>query len=136
MSERKYRQRGYQEDATDSRRSVSQPRGAEARDAPRGRGLGRPEREVFRCRDCGREAQLEVVHESVCGQCGASLRACVNCRSFDPSARWECRADIAERVRSKTRGNDCPRFQPKTTLELGDERKPTDPKAAFDALFR
>jgi hypothetical protein len=91
---------------------------------------------VFRCRDCGREASVEVAPASTCAQCGAALHSCVNCRSFDPSSRWECRAEIPAPVRSKTKANECELHAAKTVLELGANGKADDPRAAFDALFR
>lgn len=137
MSDRKYRQRGYLDDDRGTTRPAAKPSAPIERDGPRGRGLGRPEREVFRCRDCGREVTGEVVPASACAQCGAALHACVNCRNFDPNARWECRAEIPAPVRSKAKPNDCSLYVPKTVLELGTKEKAVDdPRAAFDALFR
>ena len=53
MSDRKYRQRGYQDDEP-RERSRSTP--SSPREGPRGRGLGAPTRSVFRCHDCGTAA--------------------------------------------------------------------------------
>jgi hypothetical protein len=140
VSDRKYRQRGYlDEDRSRPAGGASPPVAPRSTEAPRGRGLGRPERQAFRCRDCGQEASLDVGPDTLCSRCGAALHACVNCLSFDPSARWECRADIATPVRSKTKANGCDRYQPKAVLELGqteDRGKGDDPRAAFEALFR
>jgi hypothetical protein len=137
MGERKYRQRGYQDEERGRSTGRTGPSPAqEPGRSPRSRGLGRPEHEVFRCRDCGQEAAgTEVGPGTACARCGAALHACVNCRSFDPSARWECRAAIAAPVRSKTKANDCVLYAPKTVLELGTGSKDSDPRAAFDALF-
>jgi hypothetical protein len=78
-----------------------------------------------------------VADEDVCSKCGAALHACVNCRFFDPSARWECRAEITEPVRSKTAANRCGEWQPKLVSEYGREKKagPDAARAAFDDLF-
>jgi hypothetical protein len=64
------------------------------------------------------------------------LHACVNCRYFDPAARWECRTEIAQRVLGKATANRCPAYAAKVALEQGEESKDDDPRAAFDALFR
>ena len=53
--------------------------------------------------------------------------------------RWECREweKIPARVPKKTAANDCPYFSPKLTTEFAKDRdKPSDPRAAFDALFK
>ena len=138
MSDRKYRQRGYQDE--ERRSSGPSSPGPPTRDTAgpsRGRGLGRPEREVFRCRDCGQEVEsTEVEPSAVCARCGAALHACVQCRFFDPSARWECRAPIPAPIRSKTKANECEHYGTRRVLELGGERPDDDPRSAFDALFR
>lgn len=137
MSERKYRQRGYMEDEP---RPPERGGPRSAKDGPRGRGLGAPTREVFRCRDCGREQALldAVAVDAACSGCGAALHACVNCAHFDTAARNECRKPVPERIRSKTKPNQCELYAPKVTLESdagsGADR-PSDPRAAFDALF-
>lgn len=144
MSDRKYRQRGYQ----DSGRPQDRPRlpqgPREKPEGPRGRGLGAPTESVFKCNACGTRQTLpgevlEVAAEAACSKCGAALHACSNCAHFDTSARWECRqaAAIPERVARKSAGNACPAYLPKTVQEFGQDRdKPSDPRAAFDALFK
>jgi len=139
----KYRQRGYK----DSEREPSGggsggPQGPrEKKDGPRGRGLGAPTESVFRCNACG-EKQLsadDIPPEATCRKCGAALHSCSNCIHFDTSARWECRVSdqIPARVPKKTAANDCPMFSPKLVSEFAKDRdKPTDPRAAFDALFK
>jgi len=141
MCARKYRQKGYQDEDSEPRRSGAQPP-RQAREGPRGRGLGAPTRTVFRCRECG-EAAIpgEVDPTSVCKRCGAALHACVNCAHFDPSSPRECRQPVAERVPSKTKANDCELFTAKVVAELGDEEKrrsddPSSARAAFDDLFK
>lgn len=138
MSDRKYRQRGYQDDD----RGESRPRGPRAPrerpEGPRGRGLGAPTRTVFRCAACGAAAELaEVGFEAVCAACGTDLHTCTHCRHFDTSARFECRQEIPERVMGKSKRNRCELFEPKQAKEMDGERAaPDDPRAAFDALFK
>jgi hypothetical protein len=49
----------------------------------------------------------------------------------------ECRRPLEQRVGAKARNNECELFEPKVTKEFGsDSDRPTDPKAAFDALFK
>lgn len=134
---RKYGQRGYQEDdRPEPRRAPSGPR--PDRDGPRGRGLGAPTASSFRCHACGTQRPLSepLTPDTTCGQCGAALHACVNCRHFDSGARFECRQPISARLPSKTRANTCELFEPKQVSEFASERsKPGDAKSAFDALF-
>ncbi|MEM7049816.1 MAG: hypothetical protein AAF604_09155 [Acidobacteriota bacterium] len=137
MSDRKYRQRGYQDDGERPPRSRSGPRPSRP-EGPRGRGLGKPQKSVFRCADCGQEGadQGDIVIGLECA-CGAALHACVNCSHFDTAARFECRAEIGEPVRRKRAANDCEHFRPKLVVEFArePERKPDDARSAFDALF-
>jgi hypothetical protein len=153
---RKYGQRGYQEG---DRREPSRPSGGgPARrepppprhnlDRPRGRGLGAPSEEVFRCAVCGTQqaAPAPAAFEAGCEKCAADLHTCTHCTHFDTAAPWECRrwqerrADGLGPVARKSKRNDCPLFTAKATLEFAKEKPadpdPDDPRAAFDALFK
>jgi hypothetical protein len=139
MSDRKYRQAGYQdEDRPQRQRPGGQP--PPRKEGPRGRGLGAPQKEVFRCRDCGAERPIAALieFETTCDACHAALHSCVNCVHFDTSARNECRKPIPARMPSKTKGNTCELYSQKITFESdgGKSDHPKDPRAAFDALFR
>jgi hypothetical protein len=141
MSDRKYKQRGYQDDDRPREPRREGPAGPRPeREGPRGRGLGAPQREVFRCRDCGAEnvVSAALAFDSACHQCRAPLHVCVNCAHFDTSARNECRKPIPARMPSKTKANTCELYSPKIALETDGGRSdhPKDPRAAFDALFR
>lgn len=138
MSDRKYRQRGYQDDERGERRERRPQKPRERREGPRGRGLGAPTKMVFRCAACGQRAAVaEVTSESVCDSCGTDLRTCTHCRHFDTSARFECRQEIPEPIKSKTRRNTCDLFEPRQAQEFDSDRPdPDDARAAFDALFK
>ena len=138
MSDRKYRQRGYQDD--EPREKRSRPSGPRERsDKPRGRGLGKPTKSVFRCSRCG-EVQAfgqEVPFDATCSGCGDDLHTCTNCVHFDSSAPMECRQPIEERIPKKSKANECELFEPRTTQEFDQESPPPDDaRAAFDALFK
>lgn len=139
--DRKYRQRGYQDSGREER-SGPRPQGpAPKREGPRGRGLGAPTESVFRCSACGEKQTFldEVPFDAACRKCGADLHTCSSCIHFDTAFRWECRknAEIPERVVKKRAANACPLFTPKLTQEFAkDADKPSDPRAAFDALFK
>lgn len=146
MSDRKYRQRGYQDDDRGDRRGPRRRGPREKPEGPRGRGLGAPTRTVFRCAACGHIAELgaedaALGFDAACAGCGAALHTCTHCRHFDTSARFECRQPLTERVASKTKANRCELFEPKAAQETEEEQRaapgdPDDPRAAFDALFK
>jgi hypothetical protein len=139
MSDRRYRQTGYQDDDRPKQRGPQGPP-PPRKEGPRGRGLGAPKNEVFRCRDCGTERPIAavIVADSTCTNCGRPLHNCVNCLHFDTSARNECRKPIPARLPSKTKANTCELFAQKIAVESdgGKSDSPKDPRAAFDALFR
>jgi hypothetical protein len=158
---RKYGQRGYME----GERREPSGRGGGARsgaaplrreppparhdlDRPRGRGLGAPSEETFRCAVCGTQqaAPQAAMFDAACEKCGADLHTCTNCTHFDTAARWECRrweerqAAALGPAAKKSKRNDCPLYTAKATLEFAQEKPaaadPDDPRAAFDALFK
>ena len=116
------------------------PAGARPRrEGPRGRGLGAPTAEAFRCAACGKAAAVPGATEfaASCSACGADLHSCTNCRHFDSSAPRECRKPVPERISAKGKRNECELYEPKVTIEsASDSDRPADPKAAFDALFK
>jgi len=136
---RKYRQRGYLQD-DERERSTAGPRGpGPDRECPRGRGLGRPTGEAFRCARCGERLAVSgtgVAVDATCPGCGSDLHACTQCAWFDTSAPFECRQTIPVRIASKARRNECELFAPKLVSEhQRDEPRPDSARAAFDDLF-
>lgn len=140
MSDRKYRQKGYQDDAgVESRGRERKAPPREKREGPRGRGLGAPTATVFRCAVCGRKQDLPAatVVDATCVQCGTDLHTCTHCIHFDTSASNECRKPVTIRITKKSKRNQCELFEPKRTAEFEMEKeRPADAKAAFDALFK
>jgi hypothetical protein len=147
MTDRKYRQRGYQDDdrgrapggAAPPRkpREPFDPRIPRDPRAPSMPGF----REVFRCARCGHVESTEVASLSTCGKCGVELRACIHCESFDPGARFECRREIPKRVSPKDVANDCPHFAPRLQVERETGSRstadaPSAAKKALDDLFK
>jgi predicted RNA-binding Zn-ribbon protein involved in translation (DUF1610 family) len=157
MSDRKYRQRGYQDDDRERR-----PPRQEDGGAPRGPRPDRPPgapagarrissegarnprmpgyREVARCARCGTLVDAEIFSRSACPKCGQALRSCVQCVNFDPGARFECAQPIPARISPKDAANDCPFFAPRTTWEretssAQKSNEPSGAKKAFDDLF-
>jgi len=142
--DRKYRQRGYQDDGGRDRRPAgSQKPKPEPHDPRLPRDPRVPNmpgfREVFRCTRCGHVESLDIGSLSKCGKCGVALRACIHCESFDPGATFECRQKIAARVSPKDAANDCTFFSPRRTVEreTGSTAAPSSSaKKAFDDLFK
>jgi len=144
MSDRKYRQRGYQDDGGGGRgRKGGKPQGPpERKEGPRGRGLGAPTESVFRCPNCNALALAPGAEdfESICRKCGAPFHACIACAHFDPQATYECRQPIEVRVPKKRAANTCTLFTAKTQVEFArgegmEGLHPDDARAAFDKLF-
>lgn len=139
MTDRKYGQRGYMEDDSREEPRRGRPSGPRPqREGPRGRGLGAPTAEAFRCAVCGQQAAAPAATETgaTCSSCGADLHTCTNCRHFDSSAPLECRKPVPARIGGKAKNNECELFEAKVTKEFStDSGRPDDPKAAFEALF-
>ena len=156
MSDRKYRQRGYQDEG-----KPRGPKGPAPPRPPQERAPGRvlqdergpktpnlmAAREVCRCARCGNLLSLPLAEDSRCARCGVDLHSCVQCESFDTSARWECTqsARLPARVAPKDERNACALFAPRTTVErqTGTPASPTDgssgtssARRAFDDLFK
>jgi len=146
MSDRKYRQRGYQ-DEPKSREPRSEKK------TPEPRAPGRPlqdaagpktpnlmaSHEVFRCARCGNRLAVPVDLDARCSRCGVDIHACINCVSFDTSARWECsQPTLTARVSPKDARNACTLFEARTTIEreTGTAQGPPSAKQAFDDLFK
>lgn len=148
MSERKYRQRGYQDEPRD-RRPEQRPE-QKKEYAPRGQPPIQPKtfnmpgfREVVKCARCGTELTVATAwgETSQCPRCQADLHSCAQCGYFDTSAAFECQRPIAARVSPKDTRNQCTHFEPRTTVER-ETKSSVSPnsasgaKKAFDDLFK
>jgi len=153
MSDRKYRQRGYQDDDRDRQPRPSAPRPAPEPGAPAGtrrisqdgpRNINMPGfREVVKCARCGTELTVAAAWgpTSQCPRCQADLHSCAQCTHFDTSAAFECQQPIAARVSPKDARNTCTHFEPRTTVERetkssSQPSSPSSAKKAFDDLFK
>ncbi len=120
MNDRKYKHRGYQDGggygSGNSSSSNSTPRPQTPRPeprpqrlegAPRGRTAGGFGPEAFKCNQCGQIRQGfsvdDIAFDELCLKCGADLHTCGNCRFFDTTTLWECRAEIKVRVTGSRR---------------------------------
>jgi hypothetical protein len=161
MSDRKYRQRGYQDEPRDPRPRGDRPSPPKERAPGRvlqdERGPKTPNlmaaHEVFRCARCGNLLSLPVGPLDSCPKCGVDLHSCIQCVSFDTSARWECAqsANLSARVSPKDARNACSLMAPRTTVERQTSTAPSpaapassgpstetsnSARKAFDDLFK
>jgi len=142
MSDRKYRQRGYQDDDRDRKpkQSGPPPPKEHPRDRIGPRSFNMPGfREVVRCARCGNIVSGDVTADARCGRCGVDLHACILCVHFDTGQRFECDQPIAARVSPKDERNTCPHFeaQRKVERETGSSASgPPSARQAFDDLFK
>jgi|SRR5438552_676037 len=140
MSDRKYRQRGYQDEPRERDRPSSgtkKPQGPRERpEGPKTPNL-MASHEVFRCSRCGNRLGLPVEDDSHCSRCGVGLHSCIQCVAFDTSARFECTQPLTARVSPKDERNTCTFFAPRTTVERQTGTQgPTSARQAFDDLFK
>ncbi|HEY3884592.1 MAG TPA: hypothetical protein VGL62_05250 [Vicinamibacterales bacterium] len=147
MSDRKYRQRGYQDEPRETRERKPEQK---KEYAPRGQPPIQPKtfnmpgfREVLKCARCGNELTVAGAwtETGTCARCGADLHTCAQCANFDTSASFECQKPIAARVSPKDARNACDQFEPRTTVERetkssSSPSSPSSAKKAFDDLFK
>jgi hypothetical protein len=148
MSERKYRQRGYQDEPRESReRKPEQPK---KEYAPRGQPPIAPKtfsmpgfRDVVKCARCGAELTIAIAWGATgqCPKCQADLHSCAQCAHFDTGSAFECQRPIAARISPKDTRNTCTHFEPRTTVERETKSTPaasgtSSAKKAFDDLFK
>ena len=142
MSDRKYRQHGYQDSGEKPQKSFS-PQGAPRKDNSYGpRPVHMPgTHSVSRCSQCG--TLLTALSEPLgqCPKCAFELHSCKQCTYFDPSRRFECMQPVPERVAKKDARNECTHFEPRTTVEretksASSPSSPSSAKKAFDDLFK
>ncbi|MEI6669064.1 MAG: hypothetical protein WCP29_12995 [Acidobacteriota bacterium] len=145
MSDRKYRQRGYQDAGARERDQARAKPGDAGGDKPRTH--DRPEgprtpnmpgfRTVVRCHRCGHVTDGAILSAATCAKCASPLHCCAQCESFNPAARFECMQSISVRVAPKDAFNACGLFAARTTVEreTGSVRQTTS-RSAFDDLFK
>ena len=143
MSDRKYRQRGYQDDDRDRQPARDRDGGQK----PKPRPAERPEgprtpnmpgfRTVVRCHRCGNLVNSAVLATTTCAKCNNALHCCAQCESFNPASRYECMQSIPARISPKDAFNTCELFEARSTVEreTGSAR-PSSARNAFDDLFK
>jgi predicted RNA-binding Zn-ribbon protein involved in translation (DUF1610 family) len=65
------------------------------------------------CRACGTLLAIDepIPRDAECPGCGHDVRACVNCRHYDPRLHNSCRETEADPVEDRHRRNFCEYFQ-------------------------
>jgi hypothetical protein len=140
VSDRKYRQRGYQDSGEESQKKQSAERPVK-KDTFGPRPIQMPgTRTVSRCAQCGTLLQSIVDSEGRCPKCGFELHSCKQCTYFDPSVRFECMQPIAERIPRKDERNQCTFYSMRVMVEketsTPSSLRPTDARQAFENLFK
>jgi hypothetical protein len=91
------------------------------------------------CRHCGTPITIgdPIPRDAECGQCGKDVRACVQCRHFDPALNNSCRETMADPVVDKARRNFCEYFALSTAPWQGaaSSRRQDDARAKLEGLF-
>jgi predicted RNA-binding Zn-ribbon protein involved in translation (DUF1610 family) len=140
MSDRKYRQHGYQDSGENKPQSSSSPR-PKPQDMTFGpRALNMPgARTVSRCAMCGTVLPQVLEDASKCPKCGLDLHSCKMCNHFDPGSRFECRQPIPARISPKDTHNLCTFYMMKQAVERETSSSPVrvdDARKAFENLFK
>lgn len=149
-SDRKYRQRGYQDSSHNDRERGGSERGRAPRQPRENLGGPRPltmpaRRMVMRCAGCGALLAPSADTAGSCPKCGLEIHSCRMCANFDPGSRYECTKPITAAVSRKDQKNDCTFYEPRLSVEretssssssLGVAARPTDARAAFENLFK
>jgi hypothetical protein len=146
MSERKYRQRGYQDDPRDRERpGQGSSNQAKREQAPRGQPPLAPKtpnmpgfHDVVRCARCGNVLSPPIGFDTRCERCGSELHSCAQCAHFDTGSRFECTQPIEARITPKDAKNACTFFAARVTMERETKSSGQAPTArqAFDDLFK
>jgi hypothetical protein len=95
----------------------------------------------MRCARCGNVVTGAIAADSRCNRCGADLRSCAQCESFDAGKRFECVQTIPARISPKDARNTCELFSPRVTIERetrsqAQPQAPSSARKAFDDLFK
>ncbi|HWR14066.1 MAG TPA: hypothetical protein VN577_04520 [Terriglobales bacterium] len=140
MSDRKYRQRGYQDSGENKPQFSSTPK-PKPQDMTFGpRPLNMPgARTVSRCAMCGTILPPMSDDMAKCPKCGLDLHSCKMCNHFDPGSRFECRQPVLARISPKDTHNTCTMFAIKQSVERETTSggvRANDARAAFENLFK
>lgn len=139
MSDRKYRQHGYQDSG--EQRPKQAPDQAPRKDTFGPRPVQMPgTHSLSRCAQCGTVLTMLSQPLAQCPKCAFELHSCKQCTYFDPSSRFECMQPVQERIAKKDARNDCKLYAISVRLEkqtsTGTASTPDAARKAFDNLFK
>jgi hypothetical protein len=141
VSDRKYRQHGYQDRGRDEERQKQSSDRPIKKETFGPRALQMPgTHTVSRCAQCG--TLLTSLSEPIgkCPKCGFELHSCRQCTYFDTSSRFECTQPIPERIARKDERNQCTLYSMRVRVEketsTPSSARPMDARAAFENLFK
>jgi len=141
VSDRKYRQRGYQDSGEErQKQSAEKP---VRKDTFGPRPVQMPgTHTVSRCAQCGTLLPAGIESTARCPKCGFELHSCRQCTYFDTSSRFECSQPIPERIPRKDERNQCTfysmrvRVEKETSTPAAPSARPEDARKAFENLFK
>lgn len=142
MSDRKYRQRGYQDSGRgDERQKESAGAPPPKKDTFGPRAIQMPgTHAVSRCAQCGALLQNLAEPPGQCPKCGFELHSCRQCTYFDTSSRFECTQPIPERIARKDARNECTFYAMRVRVEketsTPSAARPENARQAFENLFK
>ena len=154
MSDRKYRQLGYQDSGSPKKEKRDRP--TEGRPPKHDQMGPRTPRMVgtvtrARCSNCGNVLLPGFDVNGQCKKCNTDLHTCKQCVHFDTAVRFECTKPIPDRITKKDVRNDCTFFEFRYTIEKDTSpvttaaanaaqpetpNRPTDARTAFENLFK
>lgn len=145
MSDRKYKQRGYQDSGEDRPKSSPSEK-LSRKDTFGPRPVQMPgTHSVSRCAQCGTLLPSDIESTARCPKCGFELHSCRQCTYFDTSSRFECLQPIPERIARKDERNLCSFYSMRVRVEKetstpvspsSSPSRPEDARKAFENLFK
>jgi len=140
VSDRKYRQHGYQDSGRDEERQKQPAEKPVRKDTFGPRPLQMPgTHTVSRCAQCGTLLPSGTT-TGQCPKCGFALHSCRQCTYFDTSSRFECTQPIPERIARKDELNQCSFYTMRVRVEKETSTPiaatPQDARQAFEKLFK
>jgi hypothetical protein len=139
VSDRKYRQHGYQDSGGERQKPSAEKLVRKESFGPRQ--IQMPgTHSVSRCAQCGTLLTLTSEPLGQCPKCAFELHSCKQCTYFDPSSRFECMQPVPERVAKKDVRNECNSYSISVRVEkqtsTGVASTPDAARRAFDNLFK
>ena len=140
MSDRKYRQHGYQDRGREAPKKESTDKPVK-KDTFGPRPIQMPgTRAVSRCSQCGSLLQSLAEPVGRCPKCGFELHSCKQCSHFDPASRFECTQQIPKRIPRKDERNECAFYAIRVMVEKETSTpaplRAGDARQAFENLFK